>query len=289
MSKALSKNPEERFARCRQFAEALTDAVTGSKFTERETEAVRPSDRRSRHPSRQWSGRRNPHRPRRQGAVGSVSAPLIALIVGSVILATVVAVAIYATFEHPSSRTPQTPTAQPGPNTSQPVPTSASSSATPSPSATAEPTDYSGLLIQASDIDAPIPFTGSPPTANPNGRPGVATTFSTDDGSRVIKDTILVLADPAAAADALKAAKSGQPNTVKNPTSRPSSVGTGGTTLLGNFPDGSKGVTLLLFTEGKAFVTLEFDGPPNMLAPPDFVTDLGRPTPGGSEGTRRRT
>jgi hypothetical protein len=131
-------------------------------------------------------------------------------------------------------------------------------------------------LIQASDIDAPIPFTGSPPTSNPNGQPGVATTFSTDDGSRVIKDTILVLADPAAATDALNAAKSGQGNTVKNPTTQPSGVGTGGTTVLGNSPDGSKGVTLLLFTEGKAFVTLEFDGPHDMLAPPDFVTDVGQ-------------
>ncbi len=154
--------------------------------------------------------------------------------------------------------------------------TSNRSSAPASSSSSAQPGGYAGLLIQASDIDAPIPFTGSPPTSNPNGQPGVATTFSTDDGSRVIKDTILVLADPAAATDALNAAKSGQGNTVKNPTTQPSGVGTGGTTVLGNSPDGSKGVTLLLFTEGKAFVTLEFDGPHDMLAPPDFVTDVGQ-------------
>ncbi|MGO8768227.1 MAG: hypothetical protein ACLQIK_27160 [Mycobacterium sp.] len=154
--------------------------------------------------------------------------------------------------------------------------TSNRSSAPASSSSSAQPGGYAGLLIQASDIDAPIPFTGSPPTSNPNGQPGVATTFSTDDGSRVIKDTILVLADPAAATDALNAAKSGQGNTVKNSTTQPSGVGTGGTTVLGNSPDGSKGVTLLLFTEGKAFVTLEFDGPHDMLAPPDFVTDVGQ-------------
>ncbi len=154
--------------------------------------------------------------------------------------------------------------------------TSSRSSAPTSSSASAQPGGYTGLLIQASDIDAPIPFTGSPPTSNPNGQPGAATTFSTDDGSRVIKDTIQVLADPAAATDALNAAKSGQANGIKNPTTQPSSVGTGGTTVLGNSPDGSKGVTLLLFTEGKAFVTLEFDGPRDMLAPPDFVTDVGQ-------------
>jgi hypothetical protein len=32
----------------------------------------------------------------------------------------------------------------------------------------------------------------------------------------------------------------------------------------------------LLFTEGKAFVTLEFDGPADSLPPPEFVTDIGQ-------------
>lgn len=158
--------------------------------------------------------------------------------------------------------------------------TSASSSAPASspsaPSASGQASPYVALLIQASDIDAPIPFTGTPPVSNPNGKPGAATTFSTDDGSRVIKDTIQVLADPGAATDALNTAKGAQADVIKNPTTQPSSVGTGGTTLLGNSPDGSKGVTLLLFTEGRAFVSLEFDGPRDMLAPPDFVTDVGQ-------------
>jgi hypothetical protein len=35
-------------------------------------------------------------------------------------------------------------------------------------------------------------------------------------------------------------------------------------------------VTVLLFTEGKAFAELEFDGPPDALVPPDFVTDVGQ-------------
>jgi hypothetical protein len=56
----------------------------------------------------------------------------------------------------------------------------------------------------------------------------------------------------------------------------PIDIGTGGTTIAGPSPDGSKGVTVLLFTEGKAFAELEFDGPPNVLVPPDFVTDLGQ-------------
>jgi hypothetical protein len=148
-------------------------------------------------------------------------------------------------------------------------------SAAPTSTAPAQPTDYTGLLIQATDINAPVQFTGSPPTNNPNGQPGAATTFGTEDGSHVIKDTIQVLADPAAATNALNAAKGGQGNAVKDPHTGAANVGTGGTTLTGNTPDGSKGVLILLFTEGKAFVTLEFDGPVDSLPPEDFVNGVG--------------
>ena len=53
-------------------------------------------------------------------------------------------------------------------------------------------------------------------------------------------------------------------------------VGTGGTTVWGNSSDKNTGVTVLWFTEGRAFVTLEFDGPGGIPAPPDFVTDVGQ-------------
>jgi hypothetical protein len=154
--------------------------------------------------------------------------------------------------------------------------TSATSSSGPASSAPAQPTDYTGLLIQATDIDAPVQFMGSPPVNNPNGQPGVATTFSTQDGSHAIKDTIQVLADPAAATNALNAAKGGQANAIKDPQTGSANVGTGATTLSGNSPDKSKGVMILLFTEGKAFVTLEFDSAPNDVVPPDFATGVAQ-------------
>ncbi|HTY31401.1 hypothetical protein [Mycobacterium sp.] len=166
-----------------------------------------------------------------------------------------------------TSQTPQSGSSSPATNTS--------SSAAKS-SAQAQPGEYTSLLIQATDIDAPIQFTGSPPTNNPNGQPGVATTFKTDDNSHVIKDTIQVLPDPAAATNALNAAKGAQAGNVKNPKTDPFNVGTGGTTLTGNSPDNSKGVLILMFTEGRAFVTLEFDGPVDSLPPQDFVTDVGQ-------------
>jgi hypothetical protein len=141
-------------------------------------------------------------------------------------------------------------------------------------------------LIQATDIDAPVPFTAGPPTNNPNGQPGVSITFSTqpqtaDQNGLTIKevhirDTIQVLPDPAAATSALNSAKTGQGSVVKDPKTDSSNVGTDGITLSGTSPDGSKGVTVLLFTEGRGFVTLEFDGPVDSLPPPDFVTDVGQ-------------
>jgi hypothetical protein len=144
-----------------------------------------------------------------------------------------------------------------------------------SATALAAPPDYSGLLIQAGDINAPESFTASPPINNPNGQPGVTTTFSNQGRTHVIVDSIQILPDPAAAVRALESAKAttdgyvhGVPESI--------AIGTGGTTISGPSPDGSKGVTVLLFTEGKAFAELEFDGPPDALVPPDLVTDVGQ-------------
>jgi hypothetical protein len=192
-------------------------------------------------------------------------------VVAGVAAATALAVSVSGCGGHTKSSTSSTP------STSKPASTTSAPSAQGSAPASPAPAgDYTGLLIQASDINAPVTFTAEPPTNNPNGRPGAATTFKDDDSSHVIKDTIEVFADPAAATNALNAAKGAQGGAVKNPTSRAADIGTGGTTLSGDSPDGSKGVTVLLFTEGRALVTLEFDGPPTSLAPEDFVTDVGQ-------------
>ena len=85
-----------------------------------------------------------------------------------------------------------------------------------------------------------------------------------------------MLADPGAATNALNAAKATQGNNVKNPKTDSFNVGTGGTTVSGNSPDNSKGILIVMFTEGRAFVTLEFDGPVDSLPPQDFVTDVAQ-------------
>lgn len=142
-------------------------------------------------------------------------------------------------------------------------------------SAQAQSADYSRLLIQAKDIETPMVFTAGPVTQNPDGQTGVATTFSNDDKTRQIHDTILVLGDPSAAASALDAAKAKLGDSVVGAPG-PAAVGTGGTLVSGNSPDGSKGVMMVLFTEGKAFTTLNFVGPADMQPPPDFVVDLSQ-------------
>jgi hypothetical protein len=154
---------------------------------------------------------------------------------------------------------------------------SKSSFPTSAPAMTARPplSDYTALLIKASDINAPEPFTAGPAVKNPNGQQGATTTFSDQDHSHAIVDTIQIMLDPAAAANALDSAKALQSESLSGKPA-PVDVGVGGATISGLSPDRSKGVTTLLFTEGKAFVTLEFDGPKEMLAPLDFVTEVGQ-------------
>jgi hypothetical protein len=164
-----------------------------------------------------------------------------------------------------------------GGSTSSPPPTTSSpaghtSAATPAP---AQPSDYTRLLIGAGDISAPETFTATAPINNPNGQPGASTTFSNQDHTHVITDSIQVLADPAAALGALKSAKESRDGYVHG-VPDPIAIGANGATISGPSPDGGKGVTLLLFTEGRTFVELEFDGPPDAPAPPDFVTDVGQ-------------
>ncbi|HXS84080.1 MAG TPA: hypothetical protein VN741_00395 [Mycobacterium sp.] len=164
------------------------------------------------------------------------------------------------------------PTSSPASSNSAAATTGHGSTATPAP---AQSDDYSRLLIKVTDIDTPMAFTAGSVTPNPNGQAGAETTFSNDDKTRQIHDTVLVFGDPAAAAGALDAANAKLGDSVRG-TPAPALVGARGTSVSGNSPDGSKSVAMLLFTEGKTFTTLSFVGPPDMLPPPDFVTELGQ-------------
>jgi hypothetical protein len=148
-----------------------------------------------------------------------------------------------------------------------------------STSVSAAPMDYTTLLIQGSDISSTPPnvFTAAePPTQNPSGMPGAAVLFKNQDDSNRIGDTVLVLPDAGGAANAMTASVVSLGNTVTGGNPQPVSVGNGGTMVSGTSPDKSKAVTVVLFTEGKAFVRLEFDGAPDDVVPPDYALGVAQ-------------
>jgi len=191
--------------------------------------------------------------------------PMIAL-AGLAATSTVVGVSVVGCASNKSSTTSSSGSA-----------TSSGSNSATSSSSSAQSADYTGLLIKASDITLPgDTFTAQPPIQNPNGQPGVATVFSNQNDTRHIGDDILILPDADTAVSELDLEKAALGNMVTGGTPVPAAVGTAGTMVSGTSPDGSKAVTVLLFTEGKAFTNLEFDSAPNDPVPPEFVTDVGQ-------------
>ena len=138
----------------------------------------------------------------------------------------------------------------------------------------AQPADYSSLLIKASDIGGDL-SAPQPPVLNPNGAAGVAQLFANTDNSRRIRDTILIVADPATAAAGLDNTKTNYAGKVSG-SWQPVDVGSNGALISGTSPDNSRAISVLLFTEGKALVKLEFDSAPNDPIDADVAKDIGR-------------
>jgi hypothetical protein len=149
------------------------------------------------------------------------------------------------------------------------TPSSASGTAT-----SAQASDYSYLLIKASDIGGDL-SAPQPPVVNPNGAVGVAQLFANQDNSRRIGDTILIVADPAVAAAGLDNTKANYAGKVGG-TWQPVDVGSNGALISGTSPDNSQAITVLLFSEGKALVNLEFDSAPGDPIDADIAKDIGR-------------
>ena len=153
---------------------------------------------------------------------------------------------------------------------------SASSNQATASSGSAAPSEYSGLLIAATDINVPNDtFIADTPDPNPWGKPGIRGTFSNAAGTRGIEDIIMILPDESGAAAALEDAKANLGSSVTG-APQPASVGSNGIIASGASPDNSKSVTVLLFTEGKAFTTIDLDGAPNDPVPPEIVADIGQ-------------
>lgn len=143
--------------------------------------------------------------------------------------------------------------------------------------ASAAPVDYTRLLLQARDIsptgDA---YIAQPATANPDSRPGAEVLFVNQEQTKAVGILLVALDNPATGPSALAEAQASLAKSVGPGPPRPSIVGTGGTVVSGNSPDGAKSVTVLLFTEGSTLARIEFDGLPGEPADANFVTNTGQ-------------
>lgn len=165
-------------------------------------------------------------------------------------------------------------TSAPASSTTSSAATSSSGTSTVTAPSAGQPTDYSSLLIKPSDIGGDFK-SPQPPVLNPNNATGVAQLFANPDNSRRIGDTILIVADPAVAKAGIENTKANYAGKVSG-TWQPVDVGSNGFMISGNSPDNSQAVTVLLFSEGKAVVNIEFDSAPNDPIDPAIAIDVGR-------------
>ena len=136
----------------------------------------------------------------------------------------------------------------------------------------AEPSDYGALLLPPGDIGPDIQTPGGV-QLNPAGNPGAAQVYSSPEGHRQIIDTILVFPDVAAAASNFDS-NSKTMNEVTTGAPEPVEVGDQAVMAIGTSPDGSKAVTVILFTQGKALASMNFESAPNDPIPPEQAQDL---------------
>ena len=124
----------------------------------------------------------------------------------------------------------------------------------------APPADYTDLLITPEALGLPgEPYSAQTPTQNPQGVPGVSTSMVNRSDTHAVGDTIYLLPDPDAATTSLNGAKQSLDTVIAGPRPQPAPVGETGTIATGNSPDGTKEVTVVMFTRGRAFVTMKFD------------------------------
>jgi hypothetical protein len=175
---------------------------------------------------------------------------------------------------------PSSPSSSSKSSTSSSSATSSTSAATTSSSA-AQPSDFSNLLIKATDIVVPGDSFNPPKTRQlTDPAPGIEGVFTNQAGSRSIVDSLLVYPDPAAAdkdRDSLtKSYTDPQSGAIKGGTPAPVDVGTGGTIVSGPSADGAKAKTSVIFGEGKVVTLIEFESAPNDPVPPEIALDVAR-------------
>ena len=170
----------------------------------------------------------------------------------------------------------------PSPSSSTKSSTSTSSAAPPtSSSGAAQPSDYSNLLIKATDIVVPGDSFNGPKTRQlTDPAPGIEGVFTNQAGARTVIDSLLVYPDPGAAdkdRDSLtKSYVDPQNGAIKGAVPAPADVGVAGTIVSGPSADGTKAKTSVIFGEGKVVALVEFESAPNDPVPADVALDVAR-------------
>ena len=155
------------------------------------------------------------------------------------------------------------------------LPAFTTTSAAPTP--TAKAGDYTKLLVTAADLsDGEDTFTERHVESDPGGLPGASAFYVNAEDTRAISSTILVYADPETAATALKEASNTLDTRVVGGSPAPCGVGTDSVMVRGTDPDESKDVTVLMFTEGRALVRVEFQSAGGDATTDGFVTNIGK-------------
>lgn len=172
------------------------------------------------------------------------------------------------------------PSPNTGGNSTSASPTTSPAQAAPTTSRSGEADstmDYTRLLLQASDLsNDEDTFTVQSTNPGPEGLPGASALFVNQDDTRAISDTIVIYPDAETATTTLREALPRIDTAVTGATPRPAPVGTDGTMAVGMSSDGSKSVTLLVFTEGPALVRLEFESAPGDATTDQFVIGVGK-------------
>jgi hypothetical protein len=137
-----------------------------------------------------------------------------------------------------------------------------------------EPSDYTSLLIQPTDI-SPDTVTDGPPIVNPSGVTGAGQTFKNPEGTQFVIDTIAVFDNPAAATDTIPHMKEAIAQKISG-SPQPADVGSDGFMVAGTSTDNTKALTEIVFTQGRAMVDLEFSSGPNDPVPPEVAMDIAR-------------
>ncbi|CAN5524047.1 hypothetical protein BH11ACT7_BH11ACT7_16610 [soil metagenome] len=137
--------------------------------------------------------------------------------------------------------------------------------------------DYSRLLLTEADVsDEDDTFSQRSSTPDADGTPGASVFFVNVEDTRAITDTIVAYPDAQAASAALQQVITDPSKVISGGEPRPFPVGTDGTIIRGTAPDGSKDVTLLVFTQDRALVRLRFESAPGDPTTDRYVSSIGK-------------